>query len=143
MILLRLLQVFNLNTCLIRNALAVSPLAAGVAAVDRIRPLGGKGFSADLADPILPFFQPPLFQIFLITPVAAQVVIAIFLGADLRVKNPPASFANDPPHSRVRPCAGDFFFIPLFQRFLIFIFPITVPHGVFPSFHRIGQAKKI
>ena len=74
---LRLRQVFNLNTCFIHNALAVSPLAAGVAAVDRIRPLGGKGFSADLADPILPFFQPPLFQIFLITPVAAQVVILL------------------------------------------------------------------
>ena len=143
MILLRLLQVFNLNTCLIRNALAVSPLATGVAAVDRIRPLGSKGFSAALADSILPFFQSPLFQIFLITPVSAQIVIAIFLGADLRVKNPPAPFANDSPHSQVRFRTRDFFFIPLFQRFLIFIFPITVPHGVFPSFHRIGQAKKI
>ena len=93
MILLRLLQVFNLDTCFIRNALAVSPLAAGVAAVDRIRPLGSKGFSTCLTNPVLPFFQAPLFQIFLITPVAAQVIIAIFLGADLRVKNPPAPFA--------------------------------------------------
>ena len=45
-------------------------------------------------------FQSPLFQIFLITPVPAQMVIAIFLGADLRVKNPSAPFANDSPHSR-------------------------------------------
>ena len=134
MILLRLLQVFNLNTCFIRNALAVSPLAAGVAAVDRIRPLGGKGFSAALANPILPFFQPPLFQIFLITPVAAQVVIAIFLGTDLRVEDPSAPFTNDPPHGQVRFRTGDFFFIPLFQRFLILIFPITVPLCLLASF---------
>ena len=133
MILLRLLQVFNLDTCFIRNALAVSPLAAGVAAVDRIRPLGGKCFSAALANPILPFFQSPLFQIFLITPVSAQMIIAIFLGADLRVKNPPASFANDSPHSRVRRLTSDFFLIPLSQRFLILVFPITVPLGLYSS----------
>ena len=70
-ILLRLRQVINLDTCLIRNALAIRPLAAGVAAVDRIRPLGCEHFSASFADPILPFFQSPLFQIFLITPVPA------------------------------------------------------------------------
>ena len=105
---LRLRQVFNLDTCLIRNALAVSPLAAGVAAVDRIRPLGRECFSASLANPILPFFQSPLLQAFLITPVPAQAIIAIFLGADLRVKNPSAPFANDPPHSRIRSCTGDF-----------------------------------
>ena len=131
---LRLVVVFNLNTCLIRNALAVRPLAAGVAAVHRIRPLGGKGFSAALANPVLPFFQAPLFLIFLITPVAAQVIIAIFLGADLRVKNPSAPFANDSPHSRVRVCTRDFFFIPLSQRFLILIFPIAVPHELHSSF---------
>ena len=125
---------FNLNTGSIRNTLAIRPLAAGVAAVDRIRPLGGKGLSTSLANPVLPFFQPPLFQIFLITPVAAQVIIAIFLGADLRVKNPPAAFANDSSHSRVRSFTGDFFFVPLSQRFLILIFPIAVPHGFYSSF---------
>ena len=131
---LQLVVVFNLTTCFIRNALAVSPLAAGVAAVDRIRPLGSKGFSTALANPILSFFQSPLFQIFLITPVPAQMVIAIFLGADLRVEDPPAPFANDPPHSQVRFRTGDFFLIPLSQRFLIFIFPITVPHCLSASF---------
>ena len=122
MILLRLLQVFNLNTCFIRNALAVSPLAAGVAAVDRIRPFRGERFSTPLANPILSFFQSPLFQIFLITPVSAQIVIAIFLGADLRVEDPATALADDFPHSRVRPYPGELFFIPLFQRVLIFIF---------------------
>ena len=140
---LRLVVVFNLITCFIRNALAVSPLAAGIGAVDRIRPLGDKGFSAALTDLILPFFQPPLFQIFLIPPIPAQVIIAIFLAGDLGVEDPTTAFANDLPYSQVRPRSGDFFLIPLFQRFLIFIFPITVPHGIFPSFHRKGPAKNI
>ena len=43
------------------NALAICPLAAGIAAVDRIRPLGGEGFSASFADPVLPF-GPALFH---------------------------------------------------------------------------------
>ena len=43
-ILLRLRQVINLDTCLIRNALAIRPLAAGIGAVDRIRPMGVKVF---------------------------------------------------------------------------------------------------
>ena len=34
-----------------------------------------------------------------------------------------------------------FFFIPLFQRFLIFVFPIAVPHGIIPFFHRTGGPK--
>lgn len=80
-----------LTTWLIRNALAVCLLPAGVAAVNRIRPLGGECLSADLADPVLAFFQPPLFQIFLIAPVSAQVIVAIFLSVNLRVKDPSAS----------------------------------------------------
>lgn len=98
-----------LDTCLIRNALAICLLPAGVAAVNRIRPLGGKGFSADLADPVLAFFQPPLFQIFLITPVPAQVIIAIFLGFDLRIKDPPATLTDDFSHNIIRSLSGDFF----------------------------------
>ena len=128
---LQLVVVFNLTTCFIRNALAVSPLAAGIGAVDRIRPFGGEGFSTAFANPILSFFQPPLLQIFLVSTVPAQMVIAIFLGFNQCVEIPPAAFADDLPHSRVRPYPGEFFFIPLLQRFLIFVFPITVPHGVF------------
>ena len=137
------MQVVNLTTHLIRNPLAIRPLAAGIGTVDRIRPLGGEGFSAALADSILPFFQSPLFQIFLITPVSAQVIIAIFLSADLRVEDPSTAFADDFPHSRVRFYLGEFFLVPLSQRFLIFIFPVTIPHGIFPSFHRTGRAKNI
>ena len=138
---LQLVVVFNLTTCFIRNALAVSPLAAGIGAVDRIRPFGGEGFSTAFANPILSFFQPPLLQIFLVSTVHAQMVIAIFLGADLRVEDPATALADDFPHSRVRPYPGELFFIPLLQRFLIFIFPIAVPHGIFPSFHRSRRAK--
>ncbi len=90
---------FNLDTCLIRNALAIRPLAAGVAAVDCIRPLGGEDFSAAFADSILPFFQSPLFQIFLITPVPAQPIIAIFLAFDQRVEIPSATLADDFPYN--------------------------------------------
>jgi len=141
MISLRLRQVINLDTCLICNALAIRPLAAGIAAVDRIRPLGGEGFSASFADPILAFFQSPLLQILLITSIPAQMIIAIFLTDDSGVEHTATAFADDLPHSRVRPYPGEFFFIPLLQRFLIFIFPIAVPHGIFPSFHRSRRAK--
>ncbi len=140
---LRLRQVVNLGTCLICNALAISPLAAGIGAVDRIRPFGGKGFSASFADPVLSFFQSPPLQIFLIPSVPAQMVIAIFLGFNQRVEIPSTALTDDFPHSRVRPYPGELFFLPLFQRFLIFIFPVTVPHGICPSFHGRGQAKKI
>ena len=143
MISLRLRQVFNLTTWLIRNALAIRPLAAGIAAVDRIRPLGCKDFSASFADPVLSFFQPPLFQIFLITPVPAQAIIAIFLTGNPGVEHTATALADDFPHSRVRPYPGEFFFIPLLQRFLIFVFPITVPHRIFPSSHETGRAQNI
>ncbi len=132
-----------MTTYLTRNALAVSPLAAGIGAVDRIRPLGRESLSAALADPVLPFFQSPLLQVLLIAAVPAQVVIAVFLGFNQCVEIPPAAFADDLPHSRVRSYPGEFFFIPLFQRFLIFVFPIAVPHGIIPSFHRTGRAKNI
>ncbi len=128
MISLRLRQVINLDTCLICNALAVSPLTAGIGAVDRIRPLGGEGFSASFADPILAFFQSPLFQIFLIPSIPAQTIIAIFLGFNQCVEIPPAALADDFPYSGIWSYPGEFFFIPLLQRFLIFIFPVTVPH---------------
>ena len=142
-ILLRLRQVINLDTCLIRNALAIRPLAAGIGAVDRIRPLGGEGFSASFADPVLPFFQSPPLQILLIATVPAQMVIAIFLGFNQRVEIPSTALTDDFPYNGIWSYTSDFFFIPLSQRFLIFVFPIAVPHGIIPSFHRTGRAKNI
>ena len=132
-----------MDTCLIRNTLAISPLAAGIGPVDRIRPLGREGFPASFADPVLSFFQPPLFQIFLIAPIPAQMVIAIFLGFNQCVEIPSTALTDDFPYNGIWSYPGEFFFIPLSQRFLIFIFPITVPHGVFPSFLRTGRAKNI
>ena len=131
-----------MTTYLICNTLAIRPLAAGVAAVDRIRPLGCEYFSASFTDPILPFFQSPLFQIFLITPVPAQAIIAVFLGFDQCVEIPSAALTDDFPYNGIWPYTSDFFFIPLFQRFLIFIFPITVPHGVFLSSMGQGRPKR-
>ena len=140
---LQLVVVFNLTTCFIRNALAVSPLAAGIGAVDRIRPLGGEGFSASFADPVLSFFQPPLLQIFLVSTVPAQMVIAIFLGFNQCVEIPSTALTDDFPYNGIWSYTSDFFFIPLLQRFLIFVFPITVPHRIFPSSHETGRAQNI
>ena len=111
---LQLVVVFNLITCFIRNALAVSPLAAGIGAVDRIRPLGGKGFSTSFADPVLPFFQSPPLQIFLIAAISAQVVIAVFLGFNQCVEIPSTALTDDFPYNGIWPYTSDFFFIPLF-----------------------------
>ena len=132
-----------MTTYLTRNALAVSPLAAGIGAVDRIRPLGGKGFSASFADPVLPFFQSPPLQIFLIAAISAQVVIAVFLGFNQCVEIPSTALTDDFPYNGIWSYTSDFFFIPLSQRFLIFVFPIAVPHGIIPFFHRTGRAKNI
>ena len=140
---LQLVVVSYFATTNSRNALAICPLAAGVTAVDRIRPLGCKDFSASFADPVLSFFQPPLFQIFLIPSIPAQMIIAVFLGFNQCVEIPSTALTDDFPYSGIWSYPDDFFFIPLFQRVLIFIFPVTVPHGVFPSFHRTGQAKNI
>ena len=130
-----------LTTYLIRNALTIRPLAAGIGAVDRIRPLGREGLSAALAYPVLPSFQPPLLQVLLIAAISAQVVIAVFLGFNQCVEIPSTALTDDFPYNGIWSYTSDFFFIPLLQRFLIFIFPITVPHGIFPSFHRSGRAK--
>ena len=100
---------FNLVTCFICNALAVSPLAAGVAAVDRIRPLGGEGFSASFADPVLPFFQSPPLQIFLIAAISAQVVIAVFLGFNQCVEIPSTALTDDFPYNGIWSYTSDFF----------------------------------
>ena len=70
------------------------------------------------------------------------MIIAIFLGFNQCVEVTSTALTDDFPHSRVRPYPGEFFFIPLLQRFLIFIFPVTVPHGIFPSFHRTGAGQK-
>ena len=106
---LQLVVVFNLTTCFIRNALAVSPLAAGIAAVDRIRPLGGEGFSASFADPVLPFFQSPPLQIFLIATVPTQMVIAIFLGFNQCVEIPSTALTDDFPYNGIWSYTSDFF----------------------------------
>jgi len=124
---LRLVVVFKLTTTTICN----------------IRPLGGEDFSAAFADSVLPFFQSPPLQILLIATVPAQMVIAIFLGFNQRVEIPSTALTDDFPYNGIWSYPGEFFFIPLSQRFLIFIFPITVPHWICPSFHGTGQAKNI
>ena len=130
-----------MTTYVILNALAIRPLTAGIGAVDRIRPLGCESFSAGLANPVLSFFQSPLFQIFLITPVPAQMIIAIFLGFNQCVEVLSTALTDDFPYSGIWSYPGEFFFIPLSQSFLIFVFPITVPHGICPPFMERGRPK--
>ena len=98
-----------MTTYLTRNALAVSPLAAGIGAVDRIRPLGGEGFSTSFADPILAFFQSPLLQIFLIPSIPAQTIIAIFLGFNQCVEIPSTALTDDFPYNGIWSYTSDFF----------------------------------
>ena len=98
-----------LTTYLTRNALAVSPLAAGIGAVDRIRPLGREGLSAALAYPVLPSFQPPLLQVLLIAAISAQVVIAVFLGFDQCVEIPSTALTDDFPYNGIWSYTSDFF----------------------------------
>ena len=98
-----------MTTHLIRNALAVSPLAAGIGAVDRIRPLGREGFPTALADSIFPFFQSTLLQIFLIAPVSAQAIIAVFLGFNQCVEIPSTALTDDFPYNGIWSYTSDFF----------------------------------
>ena len=98
-----------MTTYLTRNALAVSPLAAGIGAVDRIRPLGREGLSAALAYPVLPSFQPPLLQVLLIAAISAQVVIAVFLGFDQCVEIPSTALTDDFPYNGIWSYTSDFF----------------------------------
>ena len=98
-----------MTTYLTRNALAVSPLAAGIGAVDRIRPLGREGLSAALAYPVLPSFQPPLLQILLIAAISAQVVIAVFLGFNQCVEIPSTALTDDFPYNGIWSYTSDFF----------------------------------
>ena len=98
-----------LTTYLTRNALAVSPLAAGIGAVDRIRPLGREGLSAALAYPVLPSFQPPLLQVLLIAAISAQVVIAVFLGFNQCVEIPSTALTDDFPYNGIWSYTSDFF----------------------------------
>ena len=48
--LLRFERVVILTTCFIRNALAIRPLTAGIAAIERIRPFGREHIPALFAD---------------------------------------------------------------------------------------------
>ena len=98
-----------MTTYLTRNALAVSPLAAGIGAVDRIRPLGREGLSAALAYPVLPSFQPPLLQVLLIAAISAQVVIAVFLGFNQCVEIPSTALTDDFPYNGIWSYTSDFF----------------------------------
>ena len=98
-----------MTTYLTRNALAVSPLAAGIGAVDRIRPLGREGLSAALAYPVLPSFQPPLLQVLLIAAISAQVAIAVFLGFNQCVEIPSTALTDDFPYNGIWSYTSDFF----------------------------------
>ena len=118
----------NLDTCFSRNTLAVCALAAGVGAVEGVRPGGGELLPAYGAHPVRPRRKPSLPLMLPVAQLGAPAV-AVPLGVDSRVEDAPTPLAVDLPHRRVRGFACDLIQIPLFQQLLVFLFPLAVvPH---------------
>ena len=67
---------------IIRNAISICFLSAGIAAELGIRTLWRKGAAAGLADAVFSLLRTPPFQFFLIPVIAAQRIQTILLGSD-------------------------------------------------------------
>ena len=81
---------------IIRNAISVCFLSAGIAAELGIRPLGRKGVAAGLAGAVFAFLLTPPFQFPLIAMVAAQRIQTIFFGFDGGVEYSAAALTMKP-----------------------------------------------
>ena len=120
----------KLITWVIRNTLPICPLAAGVAAVLCIRPFRRECLAASDAHKVFAPFEPVLPLKLVIAKFAASSVPAVFLGFDLGIEYISTPEADDLPHT----AASLLLVIPLFQGFLVSIFPFCVPHGSFTPF---------
>ena len=78
---------------IIRNAISVCFLAAGIAAELGVRPLRRKGVAAGLADTVFTLLFTPPFQFLLIPMIAAQRIQTIPLGSDGGVEYSAAALA--------------------------------------------------
>ena len=128
---LQLNRVVTLPTCFIRNTLAIRPLAAGVAAIERIRPFGIEHVSTHFTDLCARRLrQTTLPQLLAIADIAAFLVIAVFLRPDSRIENASTALADYFTNRRHRfILAADLPVIVVFQNILMLIFPIASPHG--------------
>lgn len=125
-----------MTTRFIRNALAVSPLAAGIATVERVRPFWCEHLPAHLTDlGAGRRSQTPLFQLLPITNIAAFLVVAVFFGPDARVKNAPAALTYDSADRGHRLIlTAELPVIILLHNILVLVLPIAIPHGFLTSF---------
>ena len=72
-------------------------MPAGIAAIERVRTLGGEGPSAALANLNAGRrHQAPLLQLFPVADIAAFLVIAVFLGPNSGVEHSAAALTDDP-----------------------------------------------
>ena len=83
---LRLCQGVNLITCVIRNAVPIRFLAAGIGTVFRIRSFRGECRITDRAHHVFPVEIPLVFLQFIVAENTAGVVAAVFLGLDGGIK---------------------------------------------------------
>ena len=81
---------------IIRSAISVCFLSAGIAAELGIRPLRRKGVAAGLTDTVFALLRSPPFQFLLIPMIAAQRIQTIPLGFDGGVEHSAAAFAMKP-----------------------------------------------
>ena len=127
-----------MTTRLICNALAVSPLAAGVAAIDCIRPFGIKCFAATLANlDSGRLRQTTLLQLLAIADITTFLVVAVLLGPDSRIENTSAALTDDFMDRIVFPIgsASHLTLIASFQNILMLVFPTAIPHGFINLLH--------
>ena len=81
---------------IIRNAISVCFLSAGIAAELGIRPLRRKGVAAGLTDTVFALLRSPPFQFLLIPMIAAQRIQTIPLGFDGGVEHSAAALTMKP-----------------------------------------------
>lgn len=81
---------------IIRNAIPICFLSAGIATELGIQPLGGKGSAAGLAGAVFSLLRSPPFQFLLIPMIAAQRIQTILLGFDGGVEYSAAALAMKP-----------------------------------------------
>ena len=111
---------------IIRNAISVCFLSAGIAAELGIRPPWSKGTAAGLAGAVFSLLRSPPFQFLLIAMVAAQRIQAILLGFNVGVEHPAAALTVDLSDTMIRVFTPHLFLVLIFQVVLILILPFVV-----------------
>lgn len=133
-ILLQLNRVVTLSTHFICNALAICPLAAGIAAINRVGPFGRKCLATPFANlDTGRLRQAPLLQLLTVANISALLIMAILFGPNSSIKLSAAALADDLMDGIIISIrfASHFALIAPLQNILMLVFPITIPHGDF------------